>query len=228
MNIRTPLLVSLLLVAAMAGLSVWAWPQIPDGARIATHFGMDGQPNGYSDKTYALALAPGMALILTVALALIPRIEPRRLNLMASAKFYRAGWIVATGILATMHAMIVLGALHIGQSHLSERPQLFILPLLFVVLGNYMGKTRSNFFAGIRTPWTLSSEYSWEKTHRFCGRLFVIVGILSLLGAFVLDVKTANLVLFGGVAGIALVSIIASYFFWLRDPARHTSDGVPE
>ncbi|MEL7298668.1 MAG: SdpI family protein, partial [Pseudomonadota bacterium] len=57
--------------------------------------------------------------------------------------------------------------------------------LLFVVLGNYMGKLRKNFFIGIRTPWTLASDEVWARTHRLGGYLFVAAGIGLMLSAFI-------------------------------------------
>jgi uncharacterized membrane protein len=49
-------------------------------------------------------------------------------------------------------------------------------------IGNVLGKLRSNFFVGIRTPWTLSSEHVWDQTHRWAGRLFVgAAAVLAVL-----------------------------------------------
>ena len=41
-----------------------------------------------------------------------------------------------------------------------------------------------NWFIGIRTPWTLSSERVWKKTNWLAGKLFRIAGIIAILGAF--------------------------------------------
>ncbi len=56
--------------------------------------------------------------------------------------------------------------------------------LLLIVIGNYLGKTRSMFLGGVRTPWTLSSEYSWQRTHSLAGKLFVLSGALGFVAAF--------------------------------------------
>ncbi len=226
MNIRLPLILSLLIVTAMAALSTWAWPLVPDTARIAVHFDANGAANGFADKARALIMLPALSLGLIALLSVIPRIEPRRLNLVSSAKFYRTAWIGVIAILAIAHATIVLKALRVAV----DVPH-FVLPalaLLFMVIGNYMGKTRSNFFAGVRTPWTLSSEYSWEKTHRLVGRLFMLVGAAGLLVSFAADKRLAATMLIGGVLASALIGIVASYIFWRRDPLRHSGDGVPE
>jgi uncharacterized membrane protein len=59
-----------------------------------------------------------------------------------------------------------------------------MLGVMFMVIGNYLGKTRKNFFLGIRTPWTLASDEVWGRTHRLAGRLFIVLGLIMLSGVF--------------------------------------------
>ena len=226
MKIRLPLFLSLLIVAAMAGISAWAWQLIPDTARIAVHFDAHGVPNGFAGKTFALSLMPAMALGLTVLLSVVPSIEPRRFNLAASAMLYKTAWIGGLVLLAIGHTAIVLSALHVNV----DVPRLIIpgVAVLFLIVGNFLGKTRPNFSAGIRTRWTLSSDYSWEKTHRLTGRLFVLAAAAGLVVSLVADQGIACLILVGGAFAAWLIGVIASYFYWRRDPARHSSDSVPE
>lgn len=226
MSIRLPLIVSLLVVAAMAALSAWAWQLLPDAARIAVHFDANGVANGFDDKARALIMMPAMAFGMTALLAVIPQIEPRRFNLAASAKFYKVAWVGVILILAFAHTSIVLTALHVPVD--IPHTVLPAISVLFIVLGNYMSKTRSNFFAGVRTPWTLSSDYSWEKTHRLTGRLFMLTGVAVLVTCFALPATIAAAILFGGAIASSLIGIFASYLYWRRDPARHSSDSLPE
>jgi uncharacterized membrane protein len=44
-----------------------------------------------------------------------------------------------------------------------------------------MGKMRPSYFMGIRTPWTLSSDENWTRTHRLGGRVWVIGSVFMLL-----------------------------------------------
>ena len=226
MSIRLPLIASLLIVTAMAGLSTWAWPLIPDTARIAIHFDANGMANGFADKRHALVILPVMTAGLIVLLGAIPYIEPRRFNLAASAKFYKAAWIGVIAILALAHTTIVLKALHVAVD--VPRTVLPAMAVLFIVIGNYLGKTRSNFFAGIRTPWTLSSDYSWEKTHRLTGRLFMLAGAATLAACFALPAKIAAEIMLAGVLASTAVGVTASYVYWRRDPDRSSSDGASQ
>jgi uncharacterized membrane protein len=96
---------------------------------------------------------------------------------------------------------------------------------LFILLGNYLGKSRSNWFAGVRTPWTLSSDYSWEKTHRWAGRLFVVTGIVSLAAWLLTDERTTMIVMVAAIAATSLISVVLSYIYWKNDPDRAQANG---
>jgi uncharacterized membrane protein len=88
MNTRIPLTVSLVLIAVMIVPALWAWHVLPADMQIAVHWGIDGKPNGYAHKTFGVFVIPVLATLVTGLLAVVPRVEPRRLNLAASAKFY--------------------------------------------------------------------------------------------------------------------------------------------
>jgi len=96
--------------------------------------------------------------------------------------------------------------------------------VLDLVIGNYLGKVRSNFIFGVRTPWTLASELSWNKTHRLAGRMLVASGA-AILFAAVLNLPGPILVsiLLVSVAAIVIIPTAYSYFVWRNDPHRATS-----
>lgn len=226
MNIRTPLIVSAVIVAAMTALSLWAWTQLPDGTPIAIHWNADGQPNGFVRAPLGLFMAPAMTALIAAIFAAIPSIEPRRLNLARSVKFYRAIWIAVIALLAFTHGIGLYAALHGGV-----RPGNLVLgavSLLILVTGNYLGKTRSMFLGGIRTPWTLTSEYSWQRTHSIAGKLFVVAGAIGFVAAIALPSDAASHVFLTTLAIAVVLSVVLSFYFWRRDPERHTGDGVPE
>jgi uncharacterized membrane protein len=98
---------------------------------------------------------------------------------------------------------------------------------MLIVLGNYLPKSRSNFFAGVRTPWTLSSEYSWEHSNRLFGRLLMMSGAATLAALLVLTAKLATMILVGMVLASAAASLVMSYVYWTRDPNRQQGSVVP-
>jgi uncharacterized membrane protein len=222
MNIRRPLLISLGLVAAMFIVSAWAWSQLPPGAQIPIHWGIDGQANGYAPKEVGLLFVPLIAIALTLLFAGIPRIEPRRANLVRSGHAYVSVWIGVLGLLLIVHVITTLAAL--GHSVAITAWVLGAVGVLFVVIGNVLGKVRSNFFFGIRTPWTLSSDLSWNRTHRLGGRLFVAFGLVMVITGLFGATGLATAVLIGGIIAIVVVLMVYSYMVWRDDP-NHTSFG---
>jgi uncharacterized membrane protein len=226
MSNRTPLAISILLVALMAAAGYWAWIQLPPHAEIAVHWGINGAPNGFANRTRALFMMPAIAALATVLFAAIPSIEPRRPNLIASRKLYRAGWLGALFVMTVAQAAIVMTAL--------QRPfdihsaVVGATSLLYIVAGNYLGKSRANFFVGIRTPWTLSSDYSWEKTHRLGGRLFVATGIATLLVLAANGATDALFLQLGALAASIVAMVAMSYVYWKRDPEKNGAPAMAE
>jgi len=221
MNLRQPLTISLVLLAAMAAMSVWGWAVLPDTARLVSHWSLDGTPDGSMSKPLGLLLLPAIGLAMVLIMILVPRIEPRRDNLISSRKAFFVFWIGGLGVLAFSHAMIVLAAT--GTALDVPGTLIVLIALMIAVGGNYLGKVRSNFFLGIRTPWTLSSELSWEKSHRLLGRLFVLSALATLVARFAVGTREAFLVFAATVAASALLAIVGSYVYWRQDPERHTA-----
>ena len=152
---------------------------------------------------------------------IIPTIEPRRANILRSEKAYTAIWIGVVLLLAAVDVVAVAAAMG------SEINVATVVPIgvgaLFVVIGNYLPKVRPNYMVGIRTPWTLTSDLSWDRTHRVGGRLFVVEGIVFILFGLLRPPREALIVgLLGGIAVILVVLFAYSYRVWKTDPARRT------
>ncbi|HEY5337138.1 MAG TPA: SdpI family protein, partial [Rhizomicrobium sp.] len=173
-----------------------------------------------------LIFAPALALFLTALFALWPSIEPRRANLASSRVPYAVGWIGAVGILAGVHIVIVMTArgvvLDVAGYAVAG------VSILLIALGNFLGKSRANFFLGVRTPWSLSSDLSWEKSNRLSGRLFVVTGIVTLGALVAMGQAAALYTLISGTVVSAICGIAASYVYWKRDPDGHAGDGILE
>lgn len=218
MNFRPMLIVNGALVAYMAGVSAWFWNAIPEGAQIPVHWNLQGEVDRYGSKEEALLFVPVIALGITFLMWFLPRLDPRRANIEASGKFWNAATIGVVAFLAYMHTLLALSA---SGTNIDITSALIPgMAVLFIALGNYLGKTRSNWFGGVRTPWTMSSEYSWEKTHRWTGRLFVATGLAAIAVWLVADPWIAFFVMIGGVLASAIAGIVLSYFFWRGDPDR--------
>lgn len=219
MNRRPLVLAGTVTVVLMLAVSAWGWAQIPPGALIPIHWGIDGRADNFAPKEVALVALPAVALVLLAVALALPSVEPRRSNLLRSATAYRAIWFGVFALLVGIHALSVLAAA--GADVPIVTLATGAAGLLLVVVGNYLGKIRSNFFVGIRTPWTLTSERAWAQTHRLGGRLFVVLGAALLVIAIVGPGSQVQVALLAaGLSGIVVSLFVYSYLVWRADPDR--------
>ncbi len=211
-NWRTELL-PVTLVIGMAVLAAVAWPHAP--ARLPVHWGLSGQPDSYAGKFLGLFGAPLIAAAVYALLFILPGIDPRRRHYALFWDRYLRLRTILVIVLAAIEVVTFLYA--IGTAINLNIAVFIIVGFLLVFIGNYLGKLRSTWFVGIRSPWTLSSEESWNKTHRLGGWLFVLFG-LALVIAAPFQEKWAFYGL-GIVGAAALVFLyVYSYLVWKKDP----------
>jgi uncharacterized membrane protein len=190
-------------------LCLVAYPHLP--AVVATHFNAAGQPNGFSRRSVAAFLAPGIALVMAMLWSVLWRIDPKRVNYPSFWSTYSTiGGIIIVFLCATQawllgHSLGVLG--------LSFRIILTLLGLLFVILSNLLPRIQPNWWLGVRTPWTLSSEVSWRKTHRLAGHLGVVAGLLIAILAWVLPTGIMAISMTVLIMVWAGIAVVASYVY---------------
>jgi uncharacterized membrane protein len=215
---RRMLIGAMALVGAMLALSAYAWVSLPAGAQIAAHWDAQGTPDSYIGKEAGLLIVPAVASLLALLLGLLPLIEARRDNLARSSGAYRAVCLASIAVLLIVHATLVAAAL----GHQVDVTKAFVIAaaLMLAVMGNYLGKVRANGTFGIRTPWTMSSELSWDKTHRATGRLVVVLGLLTAGAAVFAPTPVALAALMGFAVAMLVFGFAYSYVVWRGDPDR--------
>lgn len=209
---RMMLFWSLLTVALMSGLAAWVWVKLPANATIPVHWNWRGEIDRYGGKWEGLALLPLITLGLALLLYVLPYLDPRGDNVLRSAQAYRAIWVILLLFFLGFHTVLMLNLLGYGIS--INGVLLPGLGLLFMALGNIMGKLRRNYFMGIRTPWTLDNDLVWNRTHRLGGKLMFVAGALTLLAALFLPHYLATIVLLVTLLGAVLWSVAYSYWVW--------------
>ncbi len=202
----------LLFLVACWALAGWYWPQLP--RRIPTHWGINGQPNGWMDKPWGVILGPTVATFVYVLLTAIPYLDPRRRNWPITLQMYPV-LKNAMAALLLLITYLALSAAARPTQQLHENLLILATGLFFMVLGNYLPKVRSNFFIGVRTPWTLSSDVVWERTHRIVGRLFVLGGAL-MAGSAALPGLVSFAMIIAVTSGIALFALFYSWWLYQR------------
>jgi len=202
-----------LVIAAVAvAVSIWAYPQLPP--TVATHWNLRGTADGFSSRLAAVTIMPLVILGLTGLFNVLPKLDPRRANY---PKFIDTYWLIANAVILFIligHGMIV--ATGLGYPVKVDRFMPIGVGLLFIVLGNYLTRVEPNWFIGIRTPWTLSSDTVWRKTHRTGGWLMVLGG-LAVTGSAFLPQSAFLPLLIGAVLVMAVIPIVQSYVLWKRE-----------
>lgn len=173
MKISRTSLLSLGLVALAFAFAALLYDRLPEA--VPTHWNAAGVADGFTPKPWGPFILPLVMAGVSLLLMVVPHISPRGYRVQRFQQVYE---IIQTAILAFLLLVNVLVLLSgIGAPVAMDRAVLAGTGLLFVVLGNFMGKLTKNFFIGIRTPWTLASDEVWLRTHRLGGWLFVLAGI---------------------------------------------------
>ncbi|MAG37266.1 MAG: hypothetical protein CL878_13615 [Dehalococcoidia bacterium] len=172
--------VVLALVVVALGASAVLYPQLPD--RVTSHWDVRGAADGELSQFWGAFLIPLMLSGLALLFWAVPRIDPLKANIQQFIRYFDGFIILFTLFLLAVHAYVLLWNLGVQLSANAFMP--VPIALLFFYLGWMLGRTKRNWFVGIRTPWTLSSDRVWEKTHRLGGRLFMASALLVLVGLF--------------------------------------------
>lgn len=216
--LNPPLVFSIAVTLLLAVVAGWAWSRIPADARIPTHWDAAGRVNGYGGRN-TLFLVPAMLLGISLLFRFIPLFDPRRTHILLSSHAYRAVWIALVLFFSGLQAILITAAL--GHPVAVTRWMSAGIGALFIVIGNVLGKVRSNFVFGVRTPWTLSSELAWNRTHRLAGRMFVVYGAAvaaAAIGGLPGTWLMSSLIAF--VIVLCLTVAIYSYLVWRNDPNK--------
>ena len=193
-------------------LAAAMYPVLPDP--MPSHFGMDGRPDDYLPKFWGVFLFPLVMLATTLLLAVLPKISPRGFEMERFAGTWKILRLTMLGFLLLIE-VLVLDAARSGRP-LSNRVVIGAVGLLFVIIGNFLGKVTRNFFAGIRTPWTLANEEVWLRTHRLAGKLFVAAGLLIAASGFLTFTPMLLVGMAGAIGGAALIPVVYSYFVYRK------------
>ena len=210
--------INLLFIAGVFALSIWAWGQLPPNAQIPTRFNFDGTPVAYMGKVSGLFLLPAITLAFAITELILPKIEPNQNNIRRSSKAYNIFSVALVIFFAIVHITIVLSALEktIDTSNVIS----VALGGFLIIIGNYFGKIRRNYSFGFRTPWTLSSDLAWHKTHRWTGLLTVVHGFAFIVAGL----SASSTLLIFTLISFLMVSVVIlpvySYLLWKSDTNR--------
>ncbi|MFZ5644310.1 MAG: SdpI family protein [Bacillota bacterium] len=197
---------SVIIIAAMLITGVVLYSHLPE--RVPSHWNIHGEIDGYSSRFWGAFGIPFLTAGIYILMSVLPAIDPRKENYARFRGAYRAFKLVLTAFFAMLYTVILMNAM--GYNVPVDRFVVTGVGLLFMVLGNFMGQLKHNYFVGIRTPWTLASEEVWKKTHRLSSRVWVVSGLIIAVTGLTL----------GGEKGIAL--FVAAILLAVIVPAAYS------
>jgi uncharacterized membrane protein len=185
---------------------------------IPTHWNIHGEVDNYGSKNYLLIMM-GINFGVYLLTLIIPKIDPRKKNYALFWDTYYKFRFCIVLFLAVISGLIMAEA---GGANLKmDKIMVIAISLLFIVLGNYMGKLRPNFFFGIRTPWTIDNEEVWRRTHFMAGRIWFWTGLVCLVIAFFLPSRLAPILIVPVIVAISIIPIVYSFIIFKRLKKSH-------
>lgn len=203
---------SALVIATAAAMSAAVYTRLPE--RVPVHWTLSGEADRFGTRIEGAWLLPAVMLAVWVVMRLLPRIDPRRANYAKMQSTY--DFIVNAVLTAVLAMHLVVLAAGLGYVIPMRRFVPLLFGVFFVAFGNVLPRTRPNWWFGVRTPWTLSSDRVWTRTHRVAGYAMTTTGIVTLVAAAL----PGSLPLAAAIA-VAVVAafwmVIYSYVAWRQE-----------
>ena len=181
MKTKTTLVLSLVIILLLFLFGAFIYDKMPD--QMASHWGTNDVVDGYMGRFWGVFMMPLMSMFILALFLVLPSIDPLKENIIAFRKEFNLFILVMLIFLVYVWLLTLLWNLGFTSFNMGTA----ILPalgFLFVFIGYLIRKSKRNWFIGIRTPWTLSSDTVWAETHRIGGTLFMISGFFAVLGVF--------------------------------------------
>lgn len=206
-NKKTLILASIITILPIF-VGLYFWNKLPE--QMGTHFGVNGEVDGYSNKTFAVFGTPLLLLAVEWFCAFVTANDPKKQNI--SPKLFKL--ILYIIPIVSMFIALFLYSYNLGFNINITNAAAIFVGLIFIIVGNILPKAKHNYTVGIRIPWTLANEENWNRTHHLAGYLWVIGGIITILLSFIDATKIISIVLVPIIIGI--VPCIYSYILHVK------------
>jgi len=213
MTTKNTLIISIILIAIAIIAGAVLWNQLPD--QMASHWDINDQVNGTMPKFWGVFLMPLITLGMLVLFLVIPSIDPLKANIAKFRESFNLFIVLIIAFMLYIHGLTLAWSLGYQDFKMSAA-MLPFTGMLFIAIGFMLRKAKRNFFIGIRTPWTLSSDSVWDKTHQLGSILFMVSGALAIIGGF-FGSKTAFWLMFVPLIGSSLFLVIYSYVLYRQE-----------
>lgn len=205
-NRMTMILTCLLCLLPMA-LGLYFYKELPE--QMPIHWNAAGEVDGYAPKMLAVFGFPVFFAALELLMFFVILNDPKKQNQSNIMRQLGLWSLPVIGII--VYTVTIFSSL--GYDLPITTIGTLLVGVLFIVLGNYMPKAKQNYTIGIKLPWTLDDTENWNKTHRLAGFLWVIGGIVFLIGAFL---PGGAILTIAAVLVMVLVPTVYSYLLYQK------------
>jgi len=216
MSIRKNEIIILGIILFSFLFGIYLYPQMPE--KIASHWNVQGQVDGYMSKFWGLFLMPLISAGLFLLFIAIPKIDPLKTNIEKFRKYYDGFITLVIIFLFYLYLLTIFWNMGIRFDIIQLLAPAF--GILFYYCGILTENAKRNWFIGIRTPWTLSNDAVWDKTHKIGGKLFKISGIVVLFGIFFRNYALFFILV--PVILVAIYTIIYSYVEYQKELTKNS------
>lgn len=202
---KTMIITSLITLLPLI-LGLILWPKLPD--TMPTHFGFDGEANGWSSKVTAVVGIPLFILIIQWICVFAVLNDPKNQkigNKVVNLVF----WICP---LCSLICCFGAYSYSLGWNINVTDYVMFLLGAIFIIIGNYLPKCRQNYTVGIKLPWTLDDEENWNHTHRLAGKLWIAGGLVMIVNVFL----RINWITFAVIVLMTVIPAVYSAVYHIR------------
>ena len=181
MSTRTTIFITIFLIAFSLVFSISVYNRLPE--HMASHWNEASQVDGYTSRFWGAFMMPLVVIVMLAFFLVIPGIDPLKANIAKFRGQFNTFISLIVAFMTYIHILTMVWNLGYDQFNMGTA-MMPALGLVFIFAGIMMRKAKRNFFIGIRTPWTLSSDHVWDETHRIGAVLFIVSGIIAMLGVF--------------------------------------------
>jgi uncharacterized membrane protein len=192
-------------------IGIYYYPQMPE--KVASHWNAQGQVNGYMSKFWGVFLMPIISVGMVLLFIIIPRIDPLKSNIQQFRKYFDGFVVLIMVFLFYIYLLTIFW--NFGYTFNMTAFLSPALAILFYYTGILIENAKRNWFIGIQTPWTMSSDNVWDKTHKIGGKLFKIAGVVAISAIFFESIAIFIIVV--PVILISIYTVVYSYFEYLKE-----------
>ncbi len=212
---KCKVILSVMIILLPMVFGILLWKELPDS--MTTHWGADGNADGFSTKAFAVFGVPCVILALHVICLLLTLLDKKQ-----KAQNQKAlGMIFWIFPIISLWANGIVYCAALGREIDLTVLIPVLLGIMFIFMGNYLPKIKQNSTLGIKVRWTLHNEENWNKTHRLGGKVWVVGGLVLLFAAFLPAEAMVGALL---LVTVALMAIPLAYSYCIYK--QHQKNGI--